>query len=405
MLLKKKFLFFSLLIAVSCKKKHPENTVPSMAVGQNKVYFTTTDYANRTGYLYSIDTSSKNINMESPLLQGIDGVNNFQSRDNFSGNLQNLYLAKYIMGRPSSVTVYTPNGEANENTTDLPENIYDILFTNNSLYFAGYDKKEIAQSSPFLDSINLKKNTVAGFDGTQSDINNFVALLNQGDNFYALSVGYSYFSPSILGAQIYALSSNLIARSSLNPNSWTITASASTCYDVNATVKLNNHKIVVACNPGYANLTNLTANPSLFLIDVSNGIPSVTLIKIANANINFYLGGLSWDKTSVLVTEEKNNGDYNNPTVNSSYWLNILNPHNVIITSAQGGAYSVTYNNVTNSYVFSCILNTSSHCQNNAFGITYGISGSSIHADLVNIPLNNSGILNGVHGINFFKEL
>jgi len=58
-------------------------------------------------------------------------------------------------------------------------------------------------SDPLLNIIQAKA-TVQPFS-TQSDTNNFVSLLNQGNNFYAVSVGY----PASTGAQIDTLSPNL----------------------------------------------------------------------------------------------------------------------------------------------------------------------------------------------------
>ncbi|MES2616211.1 MAG: hypothetical protein V4591_12455 [Bdellovibrionota bacterium] len=383
-----------LFTLTSCGKNNENSATPSFSVQQDKIYFTTSDYGSRTGYLYSFSPVSNQVKAESPLLQQIDGLKGFQSRDG-SGNLKNLYLAKYNMGQPSSVLAYNTEGTSTESQRNLPENIYDMMLANNSLYYVGYDKKEIAVSSSNLNSVTLASTTVQGFS-KNSDTNNFVSILNNENNYYAVSVGYPYSSTiENQGAKIFTLSEDLTSTQG-SP------ILIKNCFNLNSSMKISNSKLVVACNPTYT-YPEVPGVPSIFLIDVSSNInPNVQLLKTVTSNINIYLGGVSVDGSYILVTEEENNGDYSNPTANS-YWLNL---NNQVHHSTYGGAYQVSYNKITNSYIFSCILNANNQCQSNAFGVALATTDNdSIQSNIATVSLSHFINLNGVHGVSFFKAL
>lgn len=402
-----KILLLLLPIVAGCSK-NSNNTTPNMDVQQNKVYFTTT--SSGMSYLYSFDPTTNETKLEPAALGKNIGITGFQSRDS-NGNLQNLYMVEDIDGQPSRVTLYSTAGNTNQNTTNLPENITDIMLLNNSLYYIGLNRKEIAVSDTTLSSVTLPKTSVQGFSElAKPDSESFQAILNNENDTYVISVGNYPYSP-LEPVSIFKLNSSLTHRSTDVPNSWVIQGNDAQgnniiCDRINSNLSLTNSKQVVACNSSES-FPKSTYTPSLFLIDISGANPVVTLLQTTTKNMNITLGGTTHDKSSIFVTEEIDGGDYYNPNVSQSYWLNVSNANSPIKTPNNSGAYYVSYNNAINEYIFSCVLNSSNQCQNNTFGVAQSSSRNNevIQSQVKPVPLTGLTNLNGVRGINFFNEL
>lgn len=353
-------LFLSIALA-SCEKEQQKSVLPSIDFNTENVYFLTSDYKSDTSYLYSFNPTDKTTHEESLSLFSGD-VAGFVATDSM-GSTTNLYVAEKFsnFGLPTRVTQYDSQGNQTQNSKNLPVNLRDIIRYQNTLVFAGYDNKEIAQTNLALDKIYLHKTTVSTFF-PGADADSFVSLLKSSNNqVFALSIGYKH--PNLFpGAQIYALDRTFVGA---ELGHWLVQDQGEVCSDLYDSLKLSPSKILVACNPAYAKTGQ---NLDLFYIDASSGTPTIRLVlskKTKDATQKFTLGGLSANGKFAFVTED--DGDFLNPTVQAAYWLDpndLENSHAVL-----NAAYFVTYHKPSDSYVFSCSLNAQKECEDKRFAV------------------------------------
>jgi hypothetical protein len=393
------FLLIIILLLSSCGKNNINSKIPQINVEKSKVYFTTNDYKNRIGYLYSFNSITQEVNQEPVLLAGVDGLNNFQLR-NENGDIDNLYITKFIFNQPSKVLIYKKNSLQQETAYTLPQNIYDVMYENNNLYFLGYDKKELAITSSNSNSLVSSSKTISPFDSELvSDPNNFSAILKNKNKIFILNVGVGYLPFKITGSFINQLDSN----NTQIETSFPIVDKETNimCYDINSFVKLSNNKIILACNPrsGYLNI-NVT--PALFLVDVSSTIPFVKLLQTSNIMNDFIVGGVSKEKDSVFITEEiYDSNKYPNLEVAQSYWININSFPQVKKIMNNQSAYYVTFDNTSQNYIYSCFLDDNKTCKKN----TFGISSDKVNSNVKPVYLSGLSNINSSQSISFFKEL
>ena len=396
--MKLKKLIGSLCIVTLCANgcgAEKESVSPDMAVSPNKVYFLTSDHQDSSS-LYSINTNNNSIQKEvSPLLE--QDTSGFALND-ASGNLRTIYLTERLkdVNQPSRGTVFDLNGNLNQNT-NMPRNVYDMQLQNQTLYSLGYDENELSSTSPNFNSVSLAPTTIYPRD----DKSVFSALLLKNNELYILTSNWvdQKKQASILhyNSQNIKTLLNSFPIDGINSSSQKIM-----CYNINSTIKVNSQKIIIACNPRY--FSGDSSNISIFSIDVSSGSPIPSLLtqksKCNHSSCYFTLGGMSQDKNYVLVTEEDYD-DYKNPTVDESYWfsLNGQTPTKIPTT----GAFDVSYNLQTHTYVFSCYLNEN-HCQNNAFGVANNVT-SGLPTNIQPISTEVTKNLLGIRGLKFFKEL
>ena len=397
--MKLKKLIGSLFVVTLCANgcgAEKESVSPDMVVSPNKVYFLTSDHQDSSS-LYSINTNNNSIQKEvSPLLE--QDTSGFALKD-ASGNLKTIYLTERLkdVSQPSRGTVFSLNGNLNQNT-NMPRNVYDMQLSNKTLYSLGYDANELSITSPNFNSISLAPKTIY----PRSDESVFSALLLKNNDLYILTSNWLdqkkeasilYFNSQNMNTLI-----NSFPIEGINSSSQKIM-----CYNINSTIKANAQKIIIACNPRYYYADK--SNISLFSIDVSSGTPIPSLLtektKCQHSSCYLTLGGMSQDKNYVLVTEEDYD-DYKNPKVDESYWLNINGQTPTKIPTT--GAFDVSYNLQTHSYVFSCLLNENHECQSNTFGVANNvISGLPTNIQPVSTDITKNSL--GIRGLKFFKEI
>ena len=396
-------IFFILpLTILSCGKKEAQNIVPQIQVDNSKVYFVTSDVVNKTSSFYAFNPQTKNLDLMPLIMTSNIGVKAFQSRDD-QGNLSHLYLTEDLSNSPARVTYFHELNDVFQDTTNFPQNIKDMMIENGKLYTIGFDKKEIAQSDLNLKMVPLPKTTIQTFDPSDNydEPNNFYAFLAHNSQFYVVTKGqvnmdgkYEHIAEKI-PAKLYSLNTqNLVSAPTSNIE---IQADGQVCYDVSSSLKVSNSFLLVNCNPSWTK----DLVPVIFSIDVSSSQPIVHVYKVGVQGNEFTLGGLSQDKLNAFVTED--NGDYNNPKVVDAWWLNARNASQ--IKEETQAAYQVSYNKMSNSYVFSCAVDQNSKtCVNNTFALSSSINNGSIHGEIQFFELNSVKNFSQ-HSIDFFQEL
>lgn len=344
---------------VACGQKG--TAAPGLTETENRVFFLTSDYNSSASYLYSFNTATSALTREAPSFFSGDVIG-FQDAER-----KNFYIGERFSAQalPTRLTRFEPNGNVQQNSADVPVNLHDAILFENKLYYVGYDNREVAMSLLDINYFSVIRSTVNGFSPQGSDSTSFEKLLVANQKPYVLTVGYQSYPEAFTGAKLLELAPDLVFTSP--EKTWSVRAGGEECWDLYTAFRLTPSRMVVACNPSYANNGRAL---SVFLIDMFNDGPFFTLLKsypLNGAVKNVTLGGASKDANMIFITED--DGKYQNPKALQSYWFNVSNPQQEPLVT-QGAAFLVEYNQASNQYIYSCATDAESHCKSKAFTVS-----------------------------------
>lgn len=390
--MRKAFLINCCLVALgvsACGKKAESS--PGLTNTEDRVFFLTSDYASNASYLHSFNTATGVTTREAPSFFSNDVIG-FQDRDR-----EHFYIGERFsaLGLPTRLTHYEPNGSVQQNSTDVPVNLHDAILFDNKLYFAGYDRKELAVSTLDLSHFDLGRSTVNGFSPMGADPMSFEKFLVANNKIYLITVGYHYAPEAFVGAKLFELADDLVTSSPVR--TWSIQAGGEECWDLYTAFRLSADRMVVACNPYYANNGRAL---SVFSIDMSNGVgPVITLLNrypMGGRVKNVTLGGASKNAQMIFITED--DGNYLNPMALQAAWWDMTGVRSPFVT--QGAAFFVEYNQASNQYVYSCSTEADKRCATQSFTVS--------QADALGAPSETGQRVNASYvagHVQFFHEL
>jgi hypothetical protein len=393
-----------LVLLSSCGGQQKNNPLSNVAVSPQKVYFLTTNY--QESILYSIDMKSLSLTKENTPILGGDVVG-FQSSDATRG----IYLVERfsLSKQDSRVTSFSPGQVPRQSTFmprgSVPVNVYDMMFLQNDLYFLGYDDNSVSLTNSQLSSSLFSSRSLQGNTGDHY----FTAMLKNETSLFVLASNQRN-EGRLASVEAYALDGSLYPKefeSSTNLEAVNSQGLRISCYDIVSLTKVSSSRVVITCNPHYQ--PDDVSTLAIFSVDVSGASPNIQLLREVKPfqdgqNHVVIVGGLSQDKSKVLVTEESYHSDYRDyqhPSVRA-YWLDINQPTLSVIPSQ--GAYDVAYHEDTNSYLFSCYL-VGSACADKTFGLAQGVGKQELPNSLSPFSLNHVKNDMGVRGVSFFKMM